>query len=237
MLFTDEFLSLISDEPIASVIEINRVVRTAWGKIANSENNGWSREEHAIALETFALLKEITESGIISYPSPDFEVGTDANLDCENVSHYLSDLTTEFESKAQKKTVEVHQQRFKLGLGKIFAYEFSQGDYERVQTLINELRGLISDSKGFEKEHQRRLLARLERLQGEMHKKVSDLDHFWGLIGDAGVALGKLGNDAKPIVDRIREIAGITWNTQSRAEELPSGTSFPQLEHKPTDEA
>ena len=60
-----------------------------------------------------------------------------------------------------------------------------------------------------------------------MHKKVSDLDHFWGLIGDAGVALGKLGNDAKPIVDRIREITGITWNTQSRAEELPSGTTFP----------
>ena len=70
-----------------------------------------------------------------------------------------------------------------------------------------------------------------------MHKKVSDLDRFWGLIGDAGVAPGKLGNDAKPIVDRIREIAGITWNTQSRAEELPSGTSFPQLENKPTDEA
>jgi hypothetical protein len=66
----------------------------------------------------------------------------------------------------------------------------------------------------------------------ELHKKVSDLDRFWGLIGDAGVVVGKLGENAKPIVDRIREIADIVWQTQSRAEELPSGTKLPQLEHK-----
>ena len=60
------------------------------------------------------------------------------------------------------------------------------------------------------------------------------MDRFWGLIGDAGVVVGKLGNDAKPIVDRIREIADIVWRTQSRAEELPSGTKLPQLENKPS---
>ena len=68
-------------------------------------------------------------------------------------------------------------------------------------------------------------------------QKVSDLDRFWGLIGDAGVVLGKLGNDAKPFVDRIREIADIVWQTQSRAEELPSGTSLPSLENKPSDDS
>ena len=67
-----------------------------------------------------------------------------------------------------------------------------------------------------------------------MHKKVSDLDRFWGLIGDAGVVLGKLGNDAKPIVDRIKEVAEIVWQTQSRAEELPSGTKIPLLSNHAT---
>jgi hypothetical protein len=75
-------------------------------------------------------------------------------------------------------------------------------------------------------------LKRLESLQAEMHKRVSDLDRFWGLIGDAGVVLGKFGKDAKPFVDRIRDIADIVWRTQSRAEELPSGTSSPLLENK-----
>ena len=58
---------------------------------------------------------------------------------------------------------------------------------------------------------------------------MSSLDRFWGLIGEAGVALGKFGQDAKPFVDRIREIAQIIWRTQARAEELPSGTPLPLL--------
>jgi hypothetical protein len=73
------------------------------------------------------------------------------------------------------------------------------------------------------------LLSRLEKLQSELHKRVSDLDRFWGLVGDAGVVLGKLGTDAKPIVDRVREIAQITWKTQSRTEELPSNISNPMI--------
>ena len=102
-----------------------------------------------------------------------------------------------------------------------------------MQHLINELRVQISKTDALEQEHQQRLLRRLEKLQAEMHKKVSDLDRFWGLVGDAGVVLGKLGNDAKPIVDRIKEIASIVWRTQSRAEELPSGTELPSLEPRP----
>lgn len=60
---------------------------------------------------------------------------------------------------------------------------------------------------------------------------MSDIDVFWGLVGDAGVAIGKFGKDAKPFVDRIREITDIVWRTQSRAEELPSGTPTPLLEN------
>ncbi|KEF32622.1 hypothetical protein D777_01256 [Marinobacter nitratireducens] len=46
------------------------------------------------------------------------------------------------------------------------------------------------------------------------------------------MVLGKLGKDAKPIVDRIREVAEIVWKTQARTEELPSGTDNPVLEQK-----
>jgi hypothetical protein len=63
----------------------------------------------------------------------------------------------------------------------------------------------------------------------ELHKKMSNLDKFWGLIGDAGVTLGKFGEEAKPFVDRIREIVDIIWRVQSIAEELPIGNSQPLL--------
>lgn len=97
------------------------------------------------------------------------------------------------------------------------------------QTSINELRDLISGSEVIEENHKQRLLKRLERLQSELHKKMSDLDRFWGFVGDAGVVMGKFGEDAKPFTDRIKDIMNIVWRTQARAEELESGSPNPFL--------
>jgi hypothetical protein len=124
-------------------------------------------------------------------------------------------------------TIQTAQLKFATKMGKAFHYEFSEGDIVRGQTLLNEIRDLITTSSVFDESHKRRLLARLERVQSELHKKVSDLDRFWGLIGEAGVVLGKFGNDAKPIVDRIRELTSLVWVTQSRAEGLPSNSPPP----------
>ena len=102
--------------------------------------------------------------------------------------------------------LESYKNLYKTALKSTFAYEFSQGDLDRVQNLLNELRNHISEITNLEPDHKRRLLKRLESLQSELHKRVSDLDRFWGMVGDAGGVLGKLGEDAKPIVDRVRII-------------------------------
>ncbi|GAA4342498.1 hypothetical protein [Kangiella taiwanensis] len=118
----------------------------------------------------------------------------------------------------------------KVILDKGFFYEFTDGDLKRIQVIINELREQISESEFFEEDHRRRLLRRLEALQSEMHKKMSDVDRIWGLVGDAGIAIGKFGKKAKPFVDRIRELSQIAWRTQARAEELPSSSTNPLLD-------
>lgn len=124
------------------------------------------------------------------------------------------------------------QAKFSAKLGVGFVYEFSEGDLNKVQTNINELRDLISKATIFEIKHQQRLLSRLERLQSELHKKMSDLDRFWGFVGDAGVVMGKVGTEAKPFTDRIKDIMNVVWNTQARAEELESGAPNLFIEEK-----
>ena len=123
--------------------------------------------------------------------------------------------------------------RYRSLLSKIyshsFAYEFTDGDVKRIQTLINELREKISEAKELGEEHRTRILNRLEKLQAELHKRISDLDRFWGLVGDAGTLMAKLGNDAKPMLDRIREIVTIVGSVHARANELPSNTPFKML--------
>lgn len=129
--------------------------------------------------------------------------------------------------------IEQLKKRFRNSLGSEFRYEFSQGDLEKVQVLLNELRTEVAASQKLEEGHKARLLKRLEALQAELHKKISDLDKFWGLVGDASVVMAKIGTNAKPIVDRVREVADIVWRTQTRAEELPSGTTLPQIGRAP----
>ena len=88
-------------------------------------------------------------------------------------------------------------------------YEFSDQDYSRVQVLINELRDEINKSSLITEDHKRRLLKRLEAMQVELHKKTSDIDRFWGFIGEAGITIRKFGEDMQPITNRVQELGRI----------------------------
>lgn len=121
----------------------------------------------------------------------------------------------------ERRSIE-HKNRFAALVGARFHYELSEADVQRIQQLLNELRDMISGSSSFVEDHKQRILRRLERLQGEIHKRLADLDKFYGIIGDAGVLLGKFGRDAKPFTDRIREIVEIVWRAQANAEQLPT---------------
>ncbi|WP_322009276.1 hypothetical protein [Paraburkholderia sp. J12] len=224
------FLAKVKDAPVEAIIEI-------YDDMDARGRGDWSADDHKFMIEAYALLSGMLQESLL----PDLDlpaepvVTGDIAMDCSNIFGFyghVAELCRRLEIKARLARL---QRSMIATIGAGFAYEFSQGDLDRVQHLVNELRELISASDNFEEKHQRRLLMRLEKLQTELHKRMSDLDHLWGLVGDAGVALGKLGKDAKPIIDRVREITTITWRTQARSEELPSDAPIPQLEDQSDD--
>jgi hypothetical protein len=149
------------------------------------------------------------------------------NLD--NIINFFKVLRIEIKKREDFIFIEKSREKFRQFFGQLFIYEFSNGDLILIQKLINELRDLITHSELFDSKYKERLLKKLEGLQSEIHKKMSNLDKFWGFVGELGVVLGKFGKDAKPFVDRIREILQIVWRTQARSEELPSATAIPLL--------
>ena len=226
MIYKDEFIENIQDNPISSIIEI---IDIAISHI-NPNNEEWTKKEYEALFEGFSLTLSVIENFdlkiITEIPKLEGHISRDSGI----IQNFLESVRSEYQSQATELRLELMKNKFNNILGKSFAYEFSQGDIDRIQTLINELRNKISSSNLFEKNHQVRLLKRLEKLQAEIHKKMSDFDQFWGLIGDAGIVMGKFGKDSKPFVDRMKEISDIVWRTQSRAEELPSGTPPPSLQ-------
>lgn len=233
MLYSEEFLRQFKLDPIAStkaaIAEAHEGI-----DLEASSDTGWTQDEFDRLLELLALVVEAEDAGMYPFKLERPDLNSNIQHDCSNIYRFTNELLGECDAELSRTRLKTLRKRFRANLGVAFGYEFSQGDLDRVQVLLNELRVQIAQAEGLEDEHRQRLLARLEKLQGELHKRVSDLDRFWGLLGDAGVALEKLGNNAKPIVDRIREVTQIVWQTQSRAEELPSGSPFPQIENKPS---
>jgi len=71
---------------------------------------------------------------------------------------------------------------------------------------------LIRNSTLISDEHKRRLLRKLDAMHGELHKKTSDIERFWGFIGEAGIAMRKFGEDLAPISERVLELGGLVVN-------------------------
>lgn len=178
-------------------------------------------------IEFYSLLEAFLKAN--NYPLDELELGTRAQENYSKVAQYFSNINQHASEHVAKKKIDSARDKYNTLFNNIFTYEFTEGDLKRIQQLINELRDLLNESELFTADHKNRLLRKLEKLQSELHKKISDVDRFWGFVGDAGVAIGKFGKDSKPFVDRIREIVDIVWRTQARAEQLPSGTNIPFL--------
>ena len=231
MFFDEEFVRRAEEKPFEAIVDACERAFEHLEMIANGSNQ-WTSEDHEFLWEVTSFIQLIIENQKINIEPNLPEPSGVANDDCPKLTAYLNQILEVFKKQTLKLKIADYKSRYTSLLRSSFAYEFSQGDLDRIQVLINELRNHITDCKEFEDGHKRRLLKRLECLQLEIHKRVSDLDKFWGLIGDGGVVLGKLGNDAKPIVDRIKEIAEIVWKTQARTEELPSQSNNPMLENE-----
>ncbi len=232
MLFDEKFLVNLANEPVTGIFDISRI---AIEDLDLENYSEWDDRHYEILLETYALLSSLEEAGLLSEKIRIPNISGNLNQDCTVILELVRNVNELYTAELSKLKVESYKLHFRTNFNNVFSYEFSQGDLDRIQTLVNELREHVSKSNDFEEAHKRRLLSRLEKLQAELHKKMSDLDKFWGLVGDAGVAVGKFGNDVKPIVDRIKEITEIVWRTQARAEELPSDSPLPKLEDKSED--
>lgn len=228
MVITDELLGRVNEDPNGTCLEICKCIATpAQASDANS------------LLEVVLFLTAVIQGDLIKFQG-DIPVPENGKVVRAAALNFIANVQAQIEALLKREAAISFQRqaeaRFKQVIKGGFGYDFTEADIHRVQNLINELRGLLTADSSLDEGHKRRLLSRLEALQKELHKRVSDLSHFYNLMGDAGVALGKLGKDAKPFVDRIREIVQIGWKAQARAEELPSSADNPMIGHEQSPE-
>lgn len=125
----------------------------------------------------------------------------------------------------QRSVYEEARAKYAPMFGKGISYEFSDSDFDKIQGLLNNLRELLTKSDDLEENHRSRLLKRLEELQSELHKKMSNFDKFWGFAVDSSFAFHKVWENSKPFIDDVKEIMQIVCHVQSKTENVQK--SFP----------
>ncbi len=223
----NDLIEFATSEPLAGVLRIIEHVQHSM----SVDTQGFDSDDQSLLLEAFALVSSLSAANLISVDVYEPEVSGNTNSVCTVILQYFNAIQSDLETQATALKLESLKRKFTAVITGGFGYEFTDGDIKRVQALINELRELLAADSSLDENHKKRLLLRLEALQKELHKKISNLNSFYSLLGDAGVVLGKLGTDAKPFIDRIREIVQIGWKAQARAEELPSSAENPMLGH------
>lgn len=225
MLYDDEFFDTMPDNPHLA----GRAICQRFFEFDRATPD--ELENFDIYLEAYAVAQALSETfgfGIKEVPL----IGDKQEV-ISKIRDQFGRVYDKVDRVATEYTFQQAKNRLVSKFGGVFAYTFSDGDLSRIQTLINELRTELSSSTFFSPEHKERLFKRLGSLQLELHKRVPSLDKFWGLVGEAGVALGKFGVDAKPFADRIKEVLEIVWRTQARTEELESGSPLPLIDLPP----
>jgi hypothetical protein len=169
-------------------------------------------DHHGDYVEALSILRGFTiarETKLEPFP----EIGSQRHQNISSVTGYFNRLRdqvrTELSGRYSKGYFETKTEEYVALFSRVSVYEFSESDFKRVHELVRELRELIRGSSLITDEHKRRLLRRLEAMHAELHKKTSDIDRFWGFIGEAGIAMRKFGDDLAPISERILELGGI----------------------------
>ena len=188
------------------------------------QSNQVKRERYDDYLKALALANVFVEIHSLSISVPTVRDTSEIDVNLKRIDSFFrswrSKVSKELAIREQTQSFETAKDYYASMFGKGVFYEFSDDDFTRVQTLLNNLRDLLTKSKDFEEEHRSRLLKRLEALQSELHKKMSDFDKFWGFFIDSGIALTKFWENAKPFRDDIKEIIAIVSRTQAKAENV-----------------
>ena len=185
-------------------------------------------EFHNAYLAFYALWKELML--LYGHDMKDFRFSVDKRKNIDRIVAEIEKASQEILPRLVERSFDDISSEFKEKIGGKFYYELSDEELSAIQRLLNELRELIAQSGDLDARHKRRLMKRLEDLQRELHKQVSDFDHVWGLLVESAAYLGRAGETAKPVTDRLRDLKDIFWNNVKRRESLPPRQKFPELE-------
>ena len=106
-----------------------------------------------------------------------------------------------------------------------FLISLSSEEKGRIDDLLSEIRNIVRGSTAITDEFKRRLLKVVNNLQAELDKEYSDYRVFLDGMVEVSEVVGDVGENVKPLFDRVKELFGIADKVRKTKEALESPTT------------
>ena len=103
-----------------------------------------------------------------------------------------------------------------------FSYEFDDYQLTEARNIIAQIQAEIKKLSSIDYVHKARLKASVDRLEKALHKNMSNMDRFWGLMFEIRLVLKGRPEEIQDIIDLVHDLATIFYQIISRSgDDLP----------------
>ncbi len=208
-------------------IVIEDVRQLNGGSLSGTQDNSHALN---IAADLFELYGKVIElSKLIGQPIALLDPSRSETVEraCDRVLNQVQQLELFFRMAKGSSSVLVDYESHLTRL--------SKEQVEEIEKHISDARQKIRASDAFEEKHKRRLLNRLEKLQAEINKKISDLDVMLAGVTEVTAVAGQSAGNLNPVVDLFKKIFTIAEGETDEPLGLPAPPK--QIEDKSSGEA
>lgn len=206
-IFTPEFLADLPDDRLDAAMAVGeRYFKWA------------SEHKHVQSTHYFEIIDAYAAAEVLATKFGwDKILRVDVSNDPGTVINQINGRFSELLSWAQSASIqrgainqyEESKARYDADIKSPFEFRFDPTQLEDLQRLVNEIRKELTELQNIPEQWRRRMLRKLEGLQRELHERMSNMDKFWGFVGEAIPVLYAIGVAGRPLVNRIREFAEI----------------------------
>lgn len=219
--FTEERLAKIPSDPLEGLRYICLILEE-FSETESDASRG--HEDRDIAVEFHSIITAFIEAHELPYTFdalPD-DPNSVVLLTCQQGAF----LRKELERGVTERLGRTLRARFTAHFSAVEGFTLTEGDIQEINDLVAQLRTAITASENLQPPHKQRVLRKLESLQSEIHKKVSDFDRLTGAVFEVLVVAKKVGEAGEPWVRMAKGLLEIVWRSQAQSFGLPSSAQM-----------
>ncbi len=217
-IFTDDFTDkLPADAVLAGYTICETVLAFNRQRLQETGQSSLIEDQHAY-LNALALFEVYSETHPLNIRFELPNLGTDAGNNSKAITNFFEKLKANLNELIVQQKLSDFRRNYADKFNKTTSYKFTDEERDRVKNALHELRVLVGDLDTLAEDQKTRLMNRLGKIHVDMNLTLSDLDHMWGLLGDAFVVSAKHGKAGRLIVERLYQIINTVWRVQARAE-------------------